>query len=396
MTRTIGTITAVVVGAVVGAVITLSLPAPTRPLEPGGSSGRRPGLRETPIRTVLVWTPARLPEGFAEAVGHLEEVRAVTEVRSGVAWLTSWRDAGGPIQRPPSGLLVPVEVAAIDATTYERFVPPADRGAFVSLVARDAFVGRMGAALRGVGAGGYLSFGKRTFRVQSVVDDELLGDHEVVVSSRMGERIGISRPRYLLVAPAPGVSRRNIETAIRRVLPGGVRVRVRGPGETPVFRHGDAVLSPVRLKELFGEFAARPGPGGTIVADPGWVEENIRSAAVPILGMVRCHRKVLSQLRGALEELARRGLGDLIDPGDYGGCFSPRFANRDPTAGLSHHSWGVAVDVNVTENPLGGEPRLDRQVVEVFERWGFTWGGRWLVPDGMHFEFLRFPLAPRD
>jgi D-alanyl-D-alanine carboxypeptidase len=29
----------------------------------------------------------------------------------------------------------------------------------------------------------------------------------------------------------------------------------------------------------------------------------------------------------------------------------------------------------------------------VFERWGFTWGGRWLVPDGMHFEFLRFPQA---
>jgi hypothetical protein len=29
-------------------------------------------------------------------------------------------------------------------------------------------------------------------------------------------------------------------------------------------------------------------------------------------------------------------------------------------------------------------------VVTVFERWGFTWGGTWVVPDGMHFEFLRF------
>jgi hypothetical protein len=49
------------------------------------------------------------------------------------------------------------------------------------------------------------------------------------------------------------------------------------------------------------------------------------------------------------------------------------------------------LDINVAQNPYGAEPRMDRRVVEVFERWGFTWGGRWLVPDAMHFEFMRFP-----
>ena len=34
-------------------------------------------------------------------------------------------------------------------------------------------------------------------------------------------------------------------------------------------------------------------------------------------------------------------------------------------------------------------PRL----VSAFERWGFTWGGRWLVPDGMHFEIIRHVTA---
>ena len=29
--------------------------------------------------------------------------------------------------------------------------------------------------------------------------------------------------------------------------------------------------------------------------------------------------------------------------------------------------------------------------MKILEDWGFTWGGRWLVPDGMHFEFVRFP-----
>jgi len=27
------------------------------------------------------------------------------------------------------------------------------------------------------------------------------------------------------------------------------------------------------------------------------------------------------------------------------------------------------------------------------ERWGFTWGGRWLVPDPAHFEYLRPPAG---
>ena len=33
----------------------------------------------------------------------------------------------------------------------------------------------------------------------------------------------------------------------------------------------------------------------------------------------------------------------------------------------------------------------EMSVVAVMERWGFTWGGRWLVPDPSYFEYLRPP-----
>jgi hypothetical protein len=36
---------------------------------------------------------------------------------------------------------------------------------------------------------------------------------------------------------------------------------------------------------------------------------------------------------------------------------------------------------------------MDPRVVTVFERLGFNWGGEFLVPDGMHFEYGGGPLA---
>jgi hypothetical protein len=284
-----------------------------------------------------------------------------------------------------------VEVAAVDVAEYRAFLPPADRSTLAGLSDRGAIVGRTGAELRRIGPGGTLTFGGVTLRVRGILEDELIGAHEVLVSRSTGTHLGIVRPRYLLVAPRASASRRRVEAGLRGALPAGIRLRVRAPGETPVFRHGDAVLPSLSLKVTFGEFAAEPIEGGFLRIDKRWVAQNIRTARVPRLGTVRCHRRIIPMLRGALQELANRGLAGLIDPGQYGGCYSPRFLNRSPAAGISHHAWGVAIDLNVAQNPYGAEPRMDRRVVEIFERWGFTWGGRWLVPDAMHFEFMRFP-----
>jgi hypothetical protein len=388
-----GTIAAAVAGAVAGAALMLAVPLPGAPLEPGPQTTPSPPkvVGKAPVRTLLAWSPSGLPPGYAGRVRGLSSVRRAAEVYSGVAWLTEWRGEGGAPRRPPAGLAVPVEVAAVDVAEYRAFLPPAERAALAGLADGGALLGRTGAELRRVGPGATLTFGGMTLRVRGILEDELIGAHEVLVSRSTGQRLGIIRSRYLLVAPRSPAPRRRVEAGLRGALPPGTRLRVRAPGETPVFRHGDAVLPPLALKETFGEFAAAPIEGGFLRVEDRWEERNIRTAHVPRLGTVRCHRRIIPLLRGALQELANRGLAGLVDPGQYGGCYSPRFANRNPTAGLSHHAWGVAVDINVAQNLLGAEPRMDRRVVEVFERWGFTWGGRWLVPDGMHFEFMRFP-----
>ena len=70
--------------------------------------------------------------------------------------------------------------------------------------------------------------------------------------------------------------------------------------------------------------------------------------------------------------------------------------NRDPDQGISHHTWGVALDVNVAANPYGSPANQDPRMVEVFERWGFIWGGIFTAPDGMHFEWHRPPVDPNQ
>ena len=159
--------------------------------------------------------------------------------------------------------------------------------------------------------------------------------------------------------------------------------------EVAVLRgHAAATFAPMVFRSL-GD--------GRIEPDPAWVEAHIVEAEVPLLeGTVRCHERLVPQLAGALGELEERGLGDLIDPEQYGGCWVPRHILGDAGRALSLHAWGLAVDLNVDDNPYGAEPVLDPRVVETFERWGFAWGGHWRTPDGMHFELLELRDAPRE
>ncbi|MDQ4065679.1 MAG: M15 family metallopeptidase, partial [Actinomycetota bacterium] len=128
---------------------------------------------------------------------------------------------------------------------------------------------------------------------------------------------------------------------------------------------------------------------GFIDPDPAWVAANIATATVPILGTVHCHRITIPQLTAALSEIADAGLASEIRPEEYAGCYVPRFIDRDPRRGLSMHAFGLAVDLNTRTNQFGTRGDMHPDVVAIFERWGFAWGGYWANPDPMHFELAR-------
>ena len=151
-------------------------------------------------------------------------------------------------------------------------------------------------------------------------------------------------------------------------------------------RRADAVVVGT-IADAVGVYRYTVLGGGHIAPDPAWVAAHIATEPVPILGAVTCNKAIFPQLIAALQEVQARGLADKIHPGEYAGCYYPRFIAGTTT--LSNHAFGLALDINAIENQRGTAGQMDRGVVQIFEKWGFTWGGDWRYTDPMHFEMNR-------
>lgn len=99
---------------------------------------------------------------------------------------------------------------------------------------------------------------------------------------------------------------------------------------------------------------------------------------------VTCHRLVAPELNQMFRRLAALPTAwEAIH--DYGGCFMFRRNAQNPRA-LSRHAWGIAMDLDVKENPLGGRGTMSPQLIMAFYDIGWYWGGWFSHPDPMHFE----------
>ncbi len=177
-----------------------------------------------------------------------------------------------------------------------------------------------------------------------------------------------------------------------------------GMGAQPEVDAGQppTVLTDSQVAQRFGSFDWKSNGGTAITILGDWVERNIVTVYVPQLdgvptygaqfsGRVRWHKDGVEQLQHAWRQIEAAGL--LSDVLFWDGSFVPRRKAGGNT--LSHHSWGIALDINADWNPFGDAPASSgargsvRRLVPIFEAHGFAWGGRWRKPDGMHFELAQ-------
>lgn len=355
----------------------------------GDHAGDGPGPEPTAApddELLLVWTAGGLPEGIDQRLAVVDEVAAHTVIAGDLVELAGARAADGtPVDDRDDDRVIPLDVLAIDPAGYADVVGV---DALAGLDEGEAALSATSARLRDLDHGATLTtVGGEELTVVGVADDAAVGHAEVVVTTAAGDELGVTTDRYALVTYDG--DRDEVEQAVRDQLPDDVPVRLRAPGEARYLRHGDAVLPQVLVKERFGEFAYRRYPDGHLTPDAAWRHEHLVETHVPLLGELECHRRILDDLVDALETLAERGLDHLIDADGFGGCYHPRLTRSGES--VSRHAWGIAVDINVPDNPAGTSGNQDPRLVEVFEEHGFTWGGDWLVPDPHHFEHVGSP-----
>ncbi len=214
---------------------------------------------------------------------------------------------------------------------------------------------------------------------------------DVLVPDHVGREIGLGDANLLIAGAEPGADVGRVGAALKKTLQGHDATIERIVDASPAPLEAPGQPQPIGHAEggVIGSMSFRILKDGFIEPDPAWVAANIATGEVPILGSVTCHRLVFPQLYAAMNEIAQEDLASAVDPNDYGGCYVPRFIDRDPHKPLSMHAFGLAFDINVSENYLGTRGDQHPRVIEILQKWGFEWGGLWARPDPMHFELVR-------
>jgi len=339
--------------------------------DPGNTPPSQPVTTvTTTVETYLVWSSGGLAPGLTGAL--TAEFPEASVVRGDVVELEAL-----------NGRLIPLDGLAVEPEDHRPFDPT---GSLAQLRPGTVVVGATSATLRDVERGDSLVIGGKPYEVVGIAPDETIGAAEVVFGASDPDS-PVQTDRFVLIAT--DVPRTTFEGFVRSSYDGPAPLRIRAEGETPWLRHGDAVAPQVFIKLALGEFSYTNRSGSEFIQDQEFLDQNIAEFEVPILGSVTCHKVVAEMLVGAMAQLVDEGLAHLVDPSAFRGCWNPRFirsASGTP-AGVSRHAWGAGVDLNASTNPVGSVGTQDPRLIAIMLEWGFTWGGDWLVPDPMHFEY---------
>jgi hypothetical protein len=332
---------------------------------------RQPGIL-APADILIVGAKALDPA----TVAAVEKIRHVTAMQFSLAEPIIENEA--------------LTVAAVDPGAYRSFTPPKyanfqdawDRVAGGELALKERLRDKLT-----TDANGYLRLGGATdapsVHVGAYVQQQPLID--AVVNPTWVQTLGMVADNALLVRTG---SRAPAEVAkqLEKLFGDSASVTLVDKATRIGLQPGAAQIAVVTgtVADAVGVYRYTVLGGGHIAPDSAWVRAHITTEAVPILGAVTCNRVVFPQLKAALQDIIDQGLSDKIHPEQFAGCYYPRFIAGTST--LSNHAFGLALDINAVENQRGTVGLIDRGVVAVFEKWGFTWGGDWRYTDPMHFE----------
>jgi D-alanyl-D-alanine carboxypeptidase len=284
-----------------------------------------------------------------------------------------------------------VNIAAVDPSTYRNF--NVDRVATFQAEWKRVAGGEM--ALRGsfgrqVSKKGYVRLGARADAPEVHVGaySPQVPQVDAVVNQTWIKTLGMVPGNALLVSTGSSTPA-DVRKPVQRIVGGSASVqRLDIAARLGLDPHAvQNVVLVGSVGDAVGSYSYTVLGGGRIAPQQSWVASHISTETMPIIGPMTCNTAMFPQLRAALDEIVADGLASAIHPGQYAGCYVPRFIAGTTT--LSNHAFGLAFDVNVPENQRGTVGRIDRRVVAIFQRWGFTWGGTWHYTDPMHFELNR-------
>lgn len=256
-------------------------------------------------------------------------------------------------------------------------------------------MGETSAELRGARVGDTvvlrdLRFRMHTFTIGAIVPNEFVDWGDIFITSESAQVLGPMSINRVTATNITSYSQIMSKLKSRGIVIGSTyRLRTSWDRQNP-----DETFGVSSLKKLLGEFAFRPAGGSAIQIEEKWKINNIswRHTFDDIPIRNNCHKVVVEAIQGALSEIAAKGLRNHVDVANanrYGGCYVGRYNRMAGTFGApSRHAYGAALDINTTQNYQWSVPKMNCDVVRIFRKWGFAWGGNFWPTDGMHFEYV--------
>jgi hypothetical protein len=330
---------------------------------------------------------ASIGRGFTIGLTAVRRGATVVQVSTGPGWAF-----------PMSVTALPIDV--IGATMGRAVSGPIGAGGIV--------MGETSASIRGAQAGDTVDLVAangtiRTFTIGRVAPDAEVGGTELVMSLPQADLLGAVHTTRVLVYGLP--SRSALDGALaayKLTTNSSVRIRRSWDAFDP-----DGTLGMAQTKSLLGEFDyyyAGISTNGWTAMNAAWVAAHLPPEAetFPTGIRARCHDMIRADLTAALQEIVDTLPGlvnnpsiqsdiDVANTNSYGGCGIglARFARITQNLGsISRHSWAQPIDISTAANGQGTTPKMDCRIVRIFRAHNFAWGGNFLTPDGMHFEWV--------